>query len=145
MKTEALIDMLACNAGPAPRALVARRLAPAVIAGLLASAWACAAVAHFALRYAALRGIRFRTLNARRGLEAAHAHGVAGEPPQRWSTFEALNAREATFAPDWALPRRMHLGASVQAAVAGAAGNNQPESLQLVEAALRDSALACAH
>jgi hypothetical protein len=40
MKTEALIDMLACNAGPAPRALAARRLTPAVIAGLLASAWA---------------------------------------------------------------------------------------------------------
>jgi hypothetical protein len=111
---------------------------------LLATAWACAAVAHFALRYAALRGVRFRTLNARRGLEAAHAHGVVGEPPQRWSTVEALNAREATFAPDWALPRRMHLGASVQAAVAGGAGNKDPASLRLVEAALRDSALACA-
>jgi hypothetical protein len=37
MKTEALIDMLARGAGPAPRALAARRLSPAAIAGLLSS------------------------------------------------------------------------------------------------------------
>jgi len=37
MKTELLIDVLARGAGPAPRAFVARRLAPAVCAGLLAS------------------------------------------------------------------------------------------------------------
>lgn len=38
MKTDALIDMLARDAGPAPRALAARRLSPAAAAGLLASA-----------------------------------------------------------------------------------------------------------
>jgi hypothetical protein len=38
MKTDALIDMLACNAGRAPRALAARRLAPAACVGALASA-----------------------------------------------------------------------------------------------------------
>jgi len=34
MKTESLIDMLACQAGPAPRAMAARRLTPAVAGGL---------------------------------------------------------------------------------------------------------------
>lgn len=43
MKTEALIDLLAREAGPAPRAAVARRLSPAVLAGLLASALAAIA------------------------------------------------------------------------------------------------------
>lgn len=38
MKTAALIDMLARDAGPAPRALAARRLSPAAVAGLLVSA-----------------------------------------------------------------------------------------------------------
>lgn len=38
MKTDALVDMLARDAGPVPRALAARRLSPAAIAGLLASA-----------------------------------------------------------------------------------------------------------
>lgn len=38
MKTDALIDMLARDAGPAPRALVTRRLSPAAAAGLLISA-----------------------------------------------------------------------------------------------------------
>lgn len=38
MKTEALIDMLARDAGPVPSALAARRLSPAAAAGLLASA-----------------------------------------------------------------------------------------------------------
>ena len=38
MKTESLIDMLARDAGPAPRALAARRLSPAAAAGLLVSA-----------------------------------------------------------------------------------------------------------
>lgn len=38
MKTDALIDMLARGAGPAPRALAARRLSTAVAAGLLISA-----------------------------------------------------------------------------------------------------------
>lgn len=47
MKTETLIDMLARNAGPAPRALAARRLSPAVTVGLLASGWT--AVAWFGL------------------------------------------------------------------------------------------------
>jgi hypothetical protein len=45
MKTDALIDMLARGAGPAPRALAARRLSPAAAAGLLVSA--AAAVAFF--------------------------------------------------------------------------------------------------
>jgi hypothetical protein len=45
MKTDTLIDMLARDAGPAPRALAARRLSPAAIAGLLVSA--CAAIAWF--------------------------------------------------------------------------------------------------
>lgn len=38
MKTDALIDLLARDAGPAPRALAARRLSPAAAAGLLMSA-----------------------------------------------------------------------------------------------------------
>lgn len=38
MKTDQLIELLARNAGPAPRALAARRLAPAAGLGLLASA-----------------------------------------------------------------------------------------------------------
>jgi hypothetical protein len=38
MKTETLIDMLARDAGPAPRALAARRLTPAALLGLVASA-----------------------------------------------------------------------------------------------------------
>lgn len=37
MKTDTLIDMLARDAGPAPRAVVARRLSPAAAVGLLAS------------------------------------------------------------------------------------------------------------
>jgi hypothetical protein len=37
MKTERLIDLLARGAGPAPRALAARRLAPAAVLGLLAA------------------------------------------------------------------------------------------------------------
>lgn len=37
MKTDALIDLLAREAGPAPRALVARRLLPAALGGLAAS------------------------------------------------------------------------------------------------------------
>lgn len=40
MKTDTLIDMLAQNAGPAPRALAARRLSPAALAGLLVSSLA---------------------------------------------------------------------------------------------------------
>ena len=38
MKTDALSDMLARDAGPVPRALAARRLSPAAAAGLLVSA-----------------------------------------------------------------------------------------------------------
>jgi hypothetical protein len=38
VKTDALIDMLARGAGPAPRALAARRLSPAAVVGLLVSA-----------------------------------------------------------------------------------------------------------
>jgi hypothetical protein len=38
MKTDALVDMLARGAGPAPRTPVARRLSPAVVVGLLLSA-----------------------------------------------------------------------------------------------------------
>jgi hypothetical protein len=38
MRTDTLIDLLARGAGPAPRAVVARRLVPAVAVGLLASA-----------------------------------------------------------------------------------------------------------
>lgn len=37
MKTDTLIDLLARGAGPAPRALAARRLCPAALGGLLAS------------------------------------------------------------------------------------------------------------
>lgn len=44
MKTDTLIDMLARGAGPAPRALAARRLSPAAIGGLLFSAWAAIAL-----------------------------------------------------------------------------------------------------
>lgn len=45
MRTDTLIDLLARDAGPAPRAVAARRLSPAAVAGLLISA--CAAVAVF--------------------------------------------------------------------------------------------------
>lgn len=45
MKTDTLIEMLARDAGPAPRALAARRLSPAAAVGLLVSA--CAAIAVF--------------------------------------------------------------------------------------------------
>ncbi len=38
MNTDALVDMLARGAGPAPRAVAARRLGPAACAGLMASA-----------------------------------------------------------------------------------------------------------
>lgn len=38
MKTDTLIDILARDAGPAPRGLAARRLSPAALAGLLVSA-----------------------------------------------------------------------------------------------------------
>lgn len=38
MKTDTLIDLLARDAGPAPRALAARRLSPAAAAGLVVSA-----------------------------------------------------------------------------------------------------------
>jgi hypothetical protein len=38
MKTDTLIEMLARDAGPAPRALAARRLSPAAVGGLLVSA-----------------------------------------------------------------------------------------------------------
>lgn len=37
MKTEVLIEMLARGAGPAPRAVVARRLVPVILLGLMAS------------------------------------------------------------------------------------------------------------
>lgn len=37
MKTEMLIELLALNAGPAPRAVVARRLVPAMLMGLMFS------------------------------------------------------------------------------------------------------------
>lgn len=43
MKTETLVDLLARNAGPAPRALAASRLFLAAAAGLLASGWAAIA------------------------------------------------------------------------------------------------------
>lgn len=40
MRTDLLIEMLAREAGPAPRAVVARRLIPAMLMGLAASsAW----------------------------------------------------------------------------------------------------------
>ncbi len=44
MKTDTLIAMLARDAGPAPRALAARRLSPAAAGGLLASALAAITV-----------------------------------------------------------------------------------------------------
>lgn len=47
MKTDTLIDMLARDAGPAPRAVVARRLSPAAAAGVLAST--LAAIGFFGL------------------------------------------------------------------------------------------------
>ena len=44
MKTDALISLLAATAGPAPRALAARRLVPALALGVLASAALCIGV-----------------------------------------------------------------------------------------------------
>jgi hypothetical protein len=44
MRTDTLIEMLARDAGPVPRALAARRLAPAALAGLLASATIAVAI-----------------------------------------------------------------------------------------------------
>jgi hypothetical protein len=44
MKTDTLIDLLARDAGPAPRAVVTRRLSPAAAAGLMASGLAAIGV-----------------------------------------------------------------------------------------------------
>jgi len=44
MRTDTLIEMLSRDAGPVPRALAARRLAPAALAGLLASATIAVAI-----------------------------------------------------------------------------------------------------
>jgi hypothetical protein len=44
MRTDTLIEMLARDAGPAPRALAARHLAPAALVGLLASAAVAVAI-----------------------------------------------------------------------------------------------------
>lgn len=52
MKTDTLIEMLARNAGPFPHAVVSRRLSPAAMAGMAASA--CAAIMIFGALPAAM-------------------------------------------------------------------------------------------
>jgi hypothetical protein len=71
--------------------------------GALAAAWAGVTCVHVALRWGALSGLRFRTLNARRAAEAAAAH-VAGEEAGAWAGREALNAREAAAGAPLQLP-----------------------------------------
>jgi hypothetical protein len=87
-------------------------------ASVLAAAWAAVTVAHVALRWATLAGLRFRTLNARRAAEAAVAH-VGGEAPGAWAGREALNAREAAAGvPLVGAPRlRVRVGVSLQEAL----------------------------
>jgi Vitamin B6 photo-protection and homoeostasis len=88
---------------------------------MVALFWTLAASSHFLLRCFALRGVKFRTLNARRASAAAFAHAISREAPERWASVEALNAREPLLTPDFALPVCVHLGCSLSAAIAGAA------------------------
>jgi len=85
MQTEQLLDMLARQSGPAPRAVVARRLWPAVIVGLLCSSvltlglmgplpvagWADSAT-WFKLGYALLLAVAAGVLTARLARPMAH-------------------------------------------------------------------------
>jgi len=89
----------------------------------LVGGWAAVSAAHIGLRYAALRGLVFRSLNARRAAAAAAAH-VAGAAPG-WASFAALNAAEPAFMPGWAMARRTHLGACCEEAGVGARGERE--------------------
>ena len=90
---------------------------------LVATCWAAAASSHFLLRCAALQGIRFKSLNARRATTAAIAHAIqrTEAPAAEWASIRALNANEPLLTPDWALPTHLHLGCGIGAAVSGAA------------------------
>ena len=90
---------------------------------LVAACWAAAASSHFLLRCAALQGIRFKSLNARRAMTAAIAHAIqrTEAPATEWASIKALNANEPLLTPDWALPTHLHLGCGLGAAVSGAA------------------------
>ena len=102
--------------------------------GALAAAWAAASIVHVALRYAAVSGLRFGGLNARRAAHAAAAH-AAGEPRTAWAGIEALNAREAAAAP-WDAPR-LALGVRLGDALDAAPAAQQPGALAALAHALR--------
>jgi hypothetical protein len=112
MKTDALIDMLARDAGPAPRALAARRLSPAAIGGLLVSAWAAIAwfgaipTAMFAtpvpwtkMAYAAALALAAGWLTARLSRPAAPFAG-----PQRATALVVLAMAVIGAASLWSEP-----------------------------------------
>ena len=102
--------------------------------GALAAAWAAASAVHVTLRYAALSGLRFAGLNARRAAHAAQAH-AAGEPRDAWAGIEALNAREAAAVP-WAAPR-LALGVRLGDALEAVPAAQQPGALAALATALR--------
>jgi hypothetical protein len=107
-------------------------------AAALVGGWAAVSAVHIALRYLALRGLIFRSLNARRAVAAAQAHVAwcasaaasvsssaavaAAAPPgdgeqraqhEAWASFAAVNAAEPALIPWWAMTCRTHLGACV--------------------------------
>lgn len=118
MKTDELIALLAQGAGPAPRAVAARRLAPALALGVLASA---------VLALALLGPIPAALWHAPAPwLKLAYATAVA--LAAGW-----LAARLGRPLPRTAAPRRALLAVLLAMAVVGAAGwalAPQPERLQ---------------
>lgn len=128
MKTEALINLLAREAGPAPRALVARRLSPAVLAGLLASV--LVAVVLFGL----LPGSMFATVVPWMKIAYAGALALAAG----WLTARLSQPAAATRRPQAAVLAVLLLMAVVGAASLAAA----PPGARL-QAWLGLSGLAC--
>jgi hypothetical protein len=128
MKTDTLIDMLARDAGPAPRALVARRLSPAAGVGLMASA--IGAIAAFGLIPASL----FATAVPWTKMGYASALAI---------TAAWLTARLSRPAAPIARPRRAVTAVVVTMALVGAASLSlQPDGAR-VAALLGDSWLSC--
>jgi hypothetical protein len=128
MKTDTLIDMLARDAGPAPRALVARRLSPAAGVGLMASA--LGAIAAFGLIPASL----FATAVPWTKMGYAGALAI---------TAAWLTARLSRPAAPIARPWRAVTAVVIAMALVGAASLSlQPEGAR-VAALLGDSWLSC--
>ncbi|MCU0964210.1 MAG: DUF1109 domain-containing protein [Burkholderiaceae bacterium] len=128
MKTDTLIDMLARDAGPAPRALAARRLSPAAAGGLLASA--LAAITAFGL----IPGAMFATAVPWMKMGYAGALAVAAG----W-----LTARLSRPAAPTARPRQALVAVFVAMAVLGAVWlASQPED-ERAAALLGHSWLSC--